>query len=104
MANPPKQKGTGFEREVKKRLEGAGFKVRRTPAGHRFDLEVEGDDKGYIESIHVLATRPDFGRALITMDMEDFLWLLKQGGPTAWIECKRFKRIAHHTLFENEVG
>ena len=105
MANPPKAKGTGFEREIKNRLEAAGFRVRRTPASARFDLEVEGHPiMEEVEPLHALITRPDHGRALVTVSLEDFMGMLFHSGFYAWLECKRYKKMAHHTLFETEVG
>lgn len=97
-----KQKGTAGEKEVRDVLtELTGRKVRRMPASARWDLELPGDDG----TLDVLATRPDFGQWLVSMDIRDFARLLSTGElPTVHIEVKRHKKFAHHSIFKEKFG
>src|SRR5512132_1468888 len=99
MSNRAKKKGTGFEREVMEALEGVGFKPYRTSPGSPWDIVVPGQ-----EPFEVLATRPDRGEALVTLPLKDFIELLREYNRHgddygARIECKRFARFAHHTIY-----
>ena len=98
MSNPPKQKGTAFEREVLLAAEASGLKVRRTPAGWPWDLEVEGSTGHVIEA---LVTRPDRGKALATVRLDDLFHVLREHGDPANIECKRYARFVIHTIFND---
>ena len=101
MSNPPRQKGTGGEREIVRAAQGYGLEVRRTPAASRFDVEIRG---GTGRVIDVLATRPDRGQWLASIRLEDLMHLLASHGDAAHIEVKRFKKFAHHTIFEGKFG
>jgi len=98
MSNPPKQKGTGGETELLKLLAERGVHVVRNPAGARTDLSRPG-----LLPIKALATRPDYGEWLLTVNLDDFCELVGGVWPLE-IECKRWKRFAHHTLFKEELG
>jgi hypothetical protein len=105
MTNRPKAKGTGGETELRKKLEELGVPTRRTSAGCRWDLEKVSTSPLETDTLEVLATRPDHGRWLVTLSLEDFASLyLGDYYPTLHIESKRYARFAHHTLFENEIG
>ena len=90
-----KQKGTGGETELLRRLAIPG--LRRTPASSKHDLEVDGPD-----CVYALATRPDRGRWLITIDVDSFLRLY--GGQALKIEVKRYRKFRHHTIWEEKFG
>ncbi len=101
MANPPKQKGTGGEREVKNKAEDYGLEATRTPAGSRYDIDIRGSVGKHI---NVLATRPDNGTWLATIALSDLFHLLAEHGDSAHIEVKRYKRFAHHGIFSDKFG
>jgi len=103
VANPPKKKGTGAETELKSLLEARfGRPFRRTPPGASWDLET-ADGRGSADPpIMVLATRPDRGRWLFTMPLED--WADDPSSAEIRVESKRYKRFAHHTIYEEKFG
>lgn len=107
MANPPRKKGTAFELKLLRRFNSAGFVARRMPMGARWDLEVEGTrwngDGLDFEPIRALATEPDRGQTLVTVDLNDFLGLLYYSGLGARIEAKKWKQFPHHTLWKKEM-
>jgi hypothetical protein len=96
MANPPKQKGTGGEREVVLELRMRGIDAVREPASAAWDITVRGSTG---RTINALATRPDHGRWLVTIPFEDFAHILAEHGDNAHIEVKRYARFALHTIF-----
>jgi len=55
-----------------------------------------------VGSLDVLATRPDGGRSLVVLTLEDLMTLLGPSGRGAHVECKRFHAFAHHTIFEGK--
>ena len=101
MANPPKQKGTGGEREVVRKAEDYGLEATRTSAGARHDIDIRGS---LGRSLDVLATRPDNGTWLATIRLSDLFHLLSEHGDSARIEVKRYKKFAHHSIFEDKFG
>jgi hypothetical protein len=101
VANPPRKKGTAYETEVVREIEGSGLQATRTPAGSRYDISVKG---GTGRTIDGLATRTDRGQSLVTIRLQDFIHLLTSHGDAAHIECKRYKSFAHHTIFESKFG
>lgn len=101
MANPPKQKGTGGEREVLRAALDKGLEAGRTPASSTFDIFVRGSTG---RTVRVLATRPNQGRWLATIPLEDLLHLLSQHGDNAEIEVKRYAKFAHHTIYDKKFG
>jgi hypothetical protein len=103
MANPPRKKGTQFETEVRLAL---GYpNLRRTAPGTKWDLEEVGSSP-----VEILATRPDRGKKLVSLRLEDFAalydsyCLLSGERPGLRIECKRFARFAHHQIFTEKFG
>lgn len=105
MSNPSKQKGTGGETELKGELEGTIRGLVRTPPTSDVDLAAPGHG----ERFRLLATRPDRGRWLISMPLEEFraLWSTaypEEFGPAVGIEVKRHKAFAHHSIFEKKLG
>jgi Holliday junction resolvase len=99
MVNPPRKKGTGYETELVNAFEAEGYVARRMEAGHRFDIEVLGPR---LDPINVLATRPDRGRTLVTVSLEDLFRLIPMN--SLHVEAKRYKRFALHTLYEEKFG
>lgn len=104
MANPPKKKGTGFETEMERAFEAAGFEVHKTGEGESFDLRVVGTGPQRVRSLPMLATRPDRGESLVTLRLPDLLTLLGPSGYGAHVECKRYARFALHTIFRKKFG
>lgn len=107
MANPPKQKGTGGETELRQRLEEMGVIVHRTSAGSTYDLDRGNKPDGH----KVLATRPDRGRWLVTITAEDWASLVNTADQfydiadlPIHIEVKRYKRFALHSLYEEKFS
>jgi hypothetical protein len=103
MANPPRQKGTKFETEVCRAF---GYStLKRTAASTKWDLEEVGPSP-----IEILATRPDRGRTLVSLRLEDFAalydayCLLQSARPGLRIECKRYARFEHHRIFTEKFG
>lgn len=104
MANPPKKKGTGAETELKSKLNAEGIEVHRTSPGMLYDLERPGDKD--VEPIEALATRPDKGRWLVSVDLDDFMYMVNFLAPyiPLHIEVKRYKQFAHHRIYEEKFG
>jgi hypothetical protein len=110
MANPPRKKGTGGETELLQLLQDAtyGFAFRnlvRTPASSRVDLAAPGE----AGPINALATRPDRGQWLVTVDLDTFKQLVYWSEPAHReyainIEVKRYSRFSLHTIFESKFG
>lgn len=100
-----KQKGTGGETELLRMMETVGFVVRRTTPGERYDLDVTvGRWPIFERAVEVLATRPDHGRWLVTVDLPDFMDMLMHSGLGAHIEVKRYKRFSLHAIYEGKFG
>lgn len=99
MVNPPKQKGTKGETELLRELAGRHVYVSRTSAGMPYDLL----RAAYTPVIEALATRPDRGEWLVTIDLDTFA-LLVPVESTLHIEVKRYKRFAHHGIFKAKFG
>ena len=107
MANPPKKKGTAGETELLKLLPAY---AQRTSAGMNYDIYVPGGTDVTFRPTEVLATRPDRGRWLVTLDLDAFLRMYYDTTqdydlrPHLKIEVKRYKRFALHTIFEQKFG
>lgn len=105
MSNPPRQKGTQGETELLRLLNEKGFKFVRRPAGARTDLRHEATTKwDGAPILTLLATRPDRGNWLFTIDLETFCAVFAPEVDNIEIEVKRRKKFAHHSLFEKELG
>jgi hypothetical protein len=110
MANPSKKKGTAAENEVITGLYDADMTFRRTLPGTPWDVERNSDDDGADEWLFVLATRPDYGRWLVTMSLADFAWLLRNLKDDAFysvspkIEVKRYARFSLHRIWEEKFA
>ena len=105
MANPPKRKGTGYETEVARAFEAAGFEVHRTEPGLNFDIRVLGRGPQRVRSMPMLATRPDRGETLVSLRLPDLLTLLGPAGYGAHVECKRRGgSLWHHSIFAQKFG
>ena len=102
MANPPKKKGTGGETELLRLLAKLpGSTLVRTPASSNVDLARPGGEP----VINVLATRPDRGEWLITMDLETFKTLVWAWERSALrVEVKRYARFALHAIWQKKFG
>jgi hypothetical protein len=101
MANPARKKGTGGENEVRLLLETLfGRPFRRTHAGCEWDLETADGAAG--APLFVLATRPDYGRWLVSMDPTD--WASDVTTRPIRVEVKRYARFAHHAIFEKKAA
>jgi len=103
MTNKPKAKGTAGETELLRLLDIHG--LVRTPASSPVDLARPGWDP----AIEVLATRPDHGQWLFMVDVPTFRWLVDSLDAHGFehklnIEVKRYKKFAHHTLYEGKFG
>lgn len=101
VANPPRKKGTKGEGEVVRACVDRGLIAVRTPAGSNYDVAVQGSTGRVIK---VLATRPDKGRWLATVELEDLIHMLYGHGDAAAIEVKRYKRFSLHSIFEKKFG
>lgn len=104
MANSPKQKGTGGERELKLELESWGMTVVRTAPTLPWDLTALWPG-GSLENrpVEILATRPDRGEWLFTLRPEQLHYGALQLRP--WhIEVKRYQRFAMHSIFLKKFG
>jgi hypothetical protein len=55
-----------------------------------------------MDPVNVLATRPDRGRTLISITLDDLFRIIPMN--TLHIEAKRYKRFALHTLYEEKFG
>lgn len=104
MANPPKQKGTGGERELVMAFSAAGFYPKRTSPGLEYDIDVPSAPHMGGRQVDALATRPDRGRWLVTITLPEFLDLLGYRGYGARVESKRYHRFSLHSLFEGKFG
>lgn len=113
MSNPPKQKGTSGETELLRLLEGYDLAFVRMPASAPYDLTNAHPNRLELEPLEVLATRPDRGKWLVTMRLDQFVILLKDTAYMAqepeipWethIEVKRYKRFSLHSIFEGKFG
>lgn len=105
MANPPKKKGTAYETEIARVFDANGFRAERRDQGSRFDVTVFPSDVPY-QVMDVLATRPDRGKTLVSLDLEDFLDLFvgTLNSIELHVECKRYARFAHHAIYESKFG
>ena len=107
MSNPSKAKGTGGESELVNLLNDyfprGGW--RRTSPGMAYDIVKPGDTH---EPLEVLATRPDRGRWLMTMRLDQFEALLGayefERGTPVHIEVKRYRKFAMHAIYEAKFG
>jgi hypothetical protein len=106
MSNPSKQKGTAGETELLRLLNLPG--LVRTPPATEWDLELPGTHQ-----LNILATRPDRGQWLMTMDLDTFMELFEfyiDGADTfkrkngLRIEVKRYARFALHAIWEKKFG
>jgi hypothetical protein len=105
MSNPSKQKGTAAETELRLELLGRGIAVTRTPASSVVDLVRPGDASSDPFIVETLATRPDRGEWLLTMSLDTFAELVYEApGAALFIEVKRYKKFALHTLFQGKFG
>lgn len=109
MANPPKKKGTGGETELKDLLHDArghaSFRVwTRTAPTLPYDLHGTGFPGLTQPPIEALATRPDRGRWLVTIALDDFIDFLHSSDREVHVEVKRYARFALHTIFEKKFG
>jgi len=105
MANPPRQKGTGGETELLRLLDIDG--LVRNPSSSLIDLS----RPGWNPALEVLATRPDHGQWLFTMNRRDFQHLVgifdEVKDPFVQhldIEVKRYSRFAMHSIFEQKYS
>jgi hypothetical protein len=108
VANPSKQKGTGGETELLRLLAERGILVKRREAGAIRDLRREGWEPG----VRALATRPDRGQWLFTMDLPTFCEFIHMCDVEAEevsamvsaldIEVKRYARFSLHSIFEKK--
>ena len=89
-------KGTRLESDIRNAGLDLGLDISREPMGARWDLTVRGSTGRTIEA---LATRPDFGKTLVSIPLADFLHLLVSHGDSARIECKRYAKFAHHSIY-----
>lgn len=104
MSNPSKKKGTAYETELVRFFESNAFKARRLENGSRHDIEVRSRYDEDDRVVEALATRPDRGRTLVAVRLEDFFDLLDAAGWGANVEAKRYAQFAHHTIFEKKFG
>lgn len=105
----PKDKGTAFERKIERRFVSAGFPVsERKTAGARYDMLVGRRPPalfGPQEPINALITEPGRGRPLVSVSLEDFLYLLAVAQVEARVECKkRGGPLWHHTTYLEKFG
>jgi hypothetical protein len=101
-----KIKGTAGETELLRRLNETVGGFRRTPASSSWDLERDASGGHSISPLTVLATRPDFGRWLVLMTVDEFEYLLNEADilPPIHVEVKRRRTYAHHSLFNVETS
>jgi len=99
MSNPSKAKGTKFETEVVNLGKEYGLDIERKGTGERVDIRVNGSTG---RTIQALVTRPDYGLALAAIPLRDLFHLLRSHGDNAQIECKRYARFSHHSIFEEK--
>jgi hypothetical protein len=106
VSNPPKQKGTGGETELLRLLGIPG--LVRNPSSAIVDLSRVGWDN---HPIRALATRPDRGRWLFSIGLPQFkrLVALEDMASDPFenqidIEVKRYRKFAHHSLYEGKFS
>lgn len=100
MANPSKKKGTQGENEVVQIFRAVGFRhVKRTSPGVNYDVDVIGD-----HPVQVLATRPDRGRWLATLPLDDLAALMASSDIGGQVEVKRYAKFSLHTIYEKKFG
>ena len=87
----PKDKGTKFETWVTNQALDRGLAAKREPAGAPWDITVQSQP-----AASSLVARENYGQALATIPLRDFLHLLAEHGDSAHIECKHLARIALH--------
>lgn len=109
MANPSKQKGTGAETELVRLLSeypwpGTGRRWTRTSPGMNYDVHGTGSPGLELPPILALATRPDRGRWLVTVSLDDFAHLLFDCPREVHVEVKRYTRFALHSIWEKKFG
>lgn len=97
MANPPKKKGTAGESELLRFL---GGRFHRTAPTLPFDLRRTGP----APVVNALATRPDRGQWLITIDLPTFMRLTNENENEVRIEVKRYKKFSLHTIWNKKFG
>ena len=103
MSNPSKQKGTGGETELKAELEESIPGLVRTPPTMNVDLWRIGDEGAVVHEL--LATRPDRGQWLITMDLDTFRELIADCEECQFeIEVKRYARFSLHAIWDKKFG
>lgn len=103
MANPSKKKGTGGETELLRLFAERGVTLVRTPPGTLWDLEMPGESP-----IQALATRPDRGEWLVTVDLPTFIDMAQALGFVydvgLRVEVKRYARFALHSIWDKKFG
>lgn len=95
----PKDKGTKFETWVTDACLSRGLNTVREPAGAPWDVTVRGSTGRTIEA---LVARENYGKAMATVPLADFLHLIAEHGDSAHIECKHLARIALHGIYERK--
>jgi hypothetical protein len=101
--NASKKKGTKGETDLLRRFLDAGFIARRTAPTLPYDIDVHAHPS-MARRVDVLATRPDRGRWLVTITLDEFLDLLRYRGYGARVESKRYRHFSLHTIFERKFG
>lgn len=96
MANPPKQKGTAGETELLGLL---GPRYHRTAPTLPFDLR----RAGALPVVNALATRPDRGQWLVTIDLPTFM-RLSENEDEVRVEVKRYKKFSLHGIWNKKFG
>lgn len=117
MANPSKQKGTAGETELLRLLQDVGGwrwgRAVRNPPSALTDITRPGgqNEPAIAQPVQVLATRPDRGQWLFTMDAPTFIRCVEGldavgfvaiEEPTINIEVKRYARFSLHSIFEQK--
>jgi hypothetical protein len=102
-----RRKGTGGESELRRYLADIFPFLRRTPASANWDLEQPSFHVSK-PPLEMLATRPDNGRWLVTMDVDTLRTLvdgqdMRRRGEVH-IEVKRHKAFALHSIWESKFG
>lgn len=107
-----KQKGTGGETELLRLLATRGIFVVRKPASAPYDLDRPGTEENDDLTVKVLATRPNRGQWLFTVDLHTFAILINAldfaanvmgGVAPLQIEVKRWRSFPQHTLWRKEM-
>ena len=96
MANPPKKKGTAGETELLGHL---GPRYHRTAPTLPYDIR----RAGHAPAINSLATRPDRGQWLVTVDLPTFMELVGDEREVH-VEVKRYKRFSIHEIWRKKFG